>query len=87
MDTLAQLQAIDQSTITPLVRQALRRDSVTPFDWQVTPFGDGGGRRVYRFGGSAHDRGTIIPWSLVVKVASPNAYTDPAAARYWKRGC
>ena len=36
MDTLAQLQAIDQTTITPLVRQALRRDSVTPIAWQVT---------------------------------------------------
>ncbi len=85
MDTLAQLQAIDQTTLTPLVRQALRRDSATPINWQVSPFGDGGGQCVYRFMGSAQDRGAIIPWSLVVKVARANAYDDPAAARYWKR--
>ena len=71
--------------MTPLICQALRRDSATPIGWQVAPFGDGGGQCVYRFAGDAQDQGAIMPWSLVVKVARRNEHDDPAGARYWKR--
>jgi len=86
MDTLAQLQAVDQATLTPLVRDALDSDAVTLLDWQVAPFGGGAGRCVYRFAGGAHDHGTTVPWSLIVKVATAaTGAEDPSGARYWKR--
>lgn len=86
MDTLAQLQALDPATLTPLVRQALGGDLITLLDWQVTPVGGGAGQCVYRVAGRAQTRDTIASWSLLVKVATPSAiYQHPAGARYWKR--
>jgi hypothetical protein len=86
MDTLAQLQAVDQTTLTPLVRKALGSDSATLLAWHVAPFGDGAGRCVYRFAGSARDHEQHVPWSLIVKVTTATARDDdPSAARYWKR--
>lgn len=86
MDTLTQLQAIDQATLTPRVRQALGSDGATLVDWQVAPFGSGAGQCVYRFAGHAHNQGTTVPWSLIVKVATaPTSVEDPSAARYSKR--
>ena len=86
MDTLAQLQAADQATLTPLVRQALGSASVSLIDWQVAPFGGGAGQCVYRFAGSAQDQGKIIPWSLVLKVVSTLSTEDePSAWHYGRR--
>lgn len=86
MDTLAQLQAVDQATLTPLVRQALGSDSALPVDWQVAPFGAGAGQCVYRLAGSAQDHGTTVAWSLIVKVTTASAsIDDPSGASYWKR--
>ena len=86
MDTLDQLQALDQATLTPLVRQALYSDSVALVDWQVAPHGGGAGQCVYRFAGSAEDQGQTVPWSLILKVVhAQEGAADPAASRYWKR--
>ena len=86
MDTLAQLQALDHETLTPLVRQALGSDSVMLVDWQVAPFGAGAGQCVYRFAGSAQEQGKTVPWSLIAKVATAStSVDDPSAGRYWKR--
>jgi hypothetical protein len=85
MDTLAQLQAVDQSTLTPLVRRALGTDTLTLAHWRVAPFCDGAGQCVYRFTGLAHDRDLRLPWSLVVKVTYADEPSNPAGARYWKR--
>jgi hypothetical protein len=86
MDTLAQLQAVDQVTLTPLVRQALESASASLIDWQVAPFGGGASRSVYRFAGRAQDQGKIIPWSLVLKVMStPSTEEEPSAWHYGRR--
>ena len=86
MDMLAQLQALDQATLTPLVRQALGSDSLVPLDWQVAPHGGGAGQCVYRFAGSAQDQGQTVPWSLILKaVRAPEGEVDPSASSYWKR--
>lgn len=86
MDTLAQLQAVDRSTLTPLVSQALDSDAITLLDWQVAPYGGGAGRCVYRFVGRATDRGKVVPWSLILKaVRAPEGEVDPSASPYWKR--
>lgn len=85
MDTLAQLQAVDQETLTPFVRQALGSDAATPTDWQVAAFGNGAYDCVYRFAGHAQTHEGTAPWSLVVKVASADGREDPAGVRYWQR--
>jgi hypothetical protein len=86
MDMLAQLQAIDQATLTPLVRQALDSTSALLVDWQVAPFGGGASHSVYRFAGSAQNQSMIIPWSLVLKVVSmPTTEDEPSAWRYGRR--
>jgi hypothetical protein len=86
MDTLMQLQAIEQATLTQLVRQALGSESVSLIDWQVAPYGGGAGQCVYRFAGSAYDRGKTIPWSLVLKVVpSPSSDDEPSAWHYGRR--
>lgn len=86
MDTLTQLQALDQAALTPFVRQALDSDSVALVDWHVAAHGGGAGQCVYRFAGSAKDQGRTVPWSLIVKVVgAPEGEADPSAARYWKR--
>ena len=86
MDTLAQLQAVDQATLTPLVRHALGSDTVALVDWQVAPHGGGAGQCVYRFAGSAEDQGQTVPWSLILKVVrAQEGEADPAAHQYWKR--
>jgi Phosphotransferase enzyme family len=86
MNTITQLQAVDQARLTPLVRQALGSESVSLIDWQVAPHGGGAGQSVYRFVGSAHDRGKTIPWSLVLKVVpTPSSDDEPSAWRYGRR--
>lgn len=86
MDTLAQLQALDQTALTPLVRQALGSASLMPVDWQVAPRGGGAGRCVYRFTGRAQDQDRLVPWSLILKdVRQPEGAANPSASRYWKR--
>jgi hypothetical protein len=84
MDTLAQLQALDQGTLTPLVRQALGNDAVSLVDWRVAPFGGGAGQCVYRFSGNARNQGELIPWSLVLKVAPTPSDGDAVSAAHYR---
>jgi hypothetical protein len=86
LDIMIQLQAVDRARLTPLVRHALGNESVSLIDWQVAPYGGGAGQRVYRFMGSADDRGKTIPWSLVLKVVpAPSSDDDPSASHYARR--
>lgn len=86
MDVLAQLQALDQATLTPLIRQALGSDSLVPVDWQVASYGGGAGQCVYRFAGRAQDQGRVVPWSLILKTArAPEGEVAPTDSSYWKR--
>ncbi len=86
MDALMQLQAVDAATLTPFVRCALDRETASPIDWQVAPFGDGGRQGAFRFVGAAVDQGQTLPWSLVLKVVPPPADNDvPSGSSYGKR--
>src|SRR3954447_5311645 len=85
MDPLAQLKAIDQATLTPLVHHVLGSVSSRLVDWQVSPYGGGASRSVYRVAGHADDQGTIVPWSLILKVAHVDGRVDPSGASYRKR--
>ena len=85
MDTLARLQALDQTTLIPLVRQALSNDSLVPVNWQVAPHGGGAGQCVYCFAGTAQDQKQTVHWSLILKdVRVPEGEVDLSASRYWK---
>lgn len=85
MDTLAQLQAIDQATLIPLVHQLLGSTSPRLVDWQVEHHGAGASRSVYRVAGHADVQGTTVPWSLILKVAHVDGRVNPSGASYWKR--
>ena len=54
------LQSIDAATLTPIVRQSLRRDAFQLQGWQVNQFAGGFGNPVslglYRFEGTGQDR-------------------------------
>ena len=78
------LKAINQATLAPLVRQALRSDTVDVANWEYRPIHGGasdfgtGMSGIYRFTGQANDRGEIVPWSLILKVVgSPAHGGDP----------
>ena len=82
------LQAIDQTTLTPLVRQAVSNDAVEVTTWTTQPIYGGGGlfANIYRFSGSAQVQGEPVPWSLILKASRLAAgEADPASTLYWKR--
>src|SRR4051794_34035013 len=85
---LPELAAIDQSLLTPLVRQALRSDSVAVTSWAYQPIygGFGGFADIYRFTGSGWDSGQSVSWSLILKVShAARGSEDPASTLYWLR--
>lgn len=71
-DTPSVLGAIDRVALTDPVRQALGSDIGEIVEWRgeqisfahFNPTSEG----LYRFHGTAHNRGAIQPWSLVLKV-------------------
>ena len=67
MDRETALQAIDRETLNPPVRKALDSETATVTDWQVAPL-PAEGRNVFRFIGHARTAGTMVAWSLVLKV-------------------
>ena len=94
----AALQSIDELTLTPIVRQVLRRDGVHLLHWQVSQLGGGAGNPVsmglYRFAGSGLDRDERVPWSVILKIIQSPANVgwknmgegdDPTHWNYWKR--
>jgi hypothetical protein len=86
MDMIAQLKAVDQAALTPFVRQALDSESAVVIDSQVAPIGGGARHTLYRFAGSAQAQGTLVPWSLVLKIVPASTSDDePASWCYWKR--
>jgi hypothetical protein len=69
----AQLAAIDQATLAPLVRNALNSETAEVTDWECEQLhgGIGLGTAIYRFSGEGHDRGQKVPWSLILKTLCP----------------
>jgi hypothetical protein len=84
-----QLQAIDGTTLTPLVKRALDREDVRVADWRSQPIYGGVemGSSLYRFSGGAQAAGAVIPWTLILKIvqAPPGENGDPQGVKYWKR--
>ena len=66
----AQLAAVDQATLTPLVQSALGSKTVEVVNWEFEQLHGGiaAGTAVYRFSGQGHDQGQTIPWSLILKI-------------------
>jgi hypothetical protein len=94
----AQVEAIDRGTLTDPVRRMLQSSTAEVLEWQVRPLRGGFGNPVslglYRFAGEAQDRGCVVPWSLVLKVAQSPANVgasdmgegeDETHWNYWKR--
>src|SRR5438034_782446 len=86
----AQLEQIDQETLTPLVRRVLASETATILDWSHQQLAGGwgggvGGTALYRFSGHAHDRGTTVLWTLILKVLQARADEPPSDSHYWKR--
>jgi hypothetical protein len=83
-----QLDAIDQATLTPLVRSALGSESVEVINWECEQLHGGiaAGTSVYRFSGQGRDQGQTIPWSLILKILRPaGGSADTSAWDYFKR--
>jgi hypothetical protein len=84
----AQLDIIDQATLTPLVRSALNSESIQVIDWgrEQLHGGAGTGNAIYRFAGQGRDRGQEMSWSLILKTVYPEVdNTDISAWDYYKR--
>ncbi len=82
------LKAVDQTTLTPLVRRALENESVEVIDWHNQPLEGGFGESygIYRFQGKARSPDEILAWSLILKATGPAIGSqEPAAWNYWKR--
>ncbi len=82
-----QIDAIDASTITPLVRQLLQDQSAIVLDCTRQPLEGGfSGSLLYRFRGQAQSAGQIKRWSVILKVISlENGGQTPETRDYWKR--
>lgn len=84
----AQLDAIDQATLTPLVQSALNSETVrvTTWDYDQLHGGIGLGTAIYRFSGVGHDQGQQVPWSLILKTLCPaEDNVNVSAWNYYKR--
>lgn len=84
--------------MTGPVRRMLQSDTLEVLGWQVRPLGGGFGNPVslglYGITGSGQDRGEVVTWSVVLKVAQSPANVgevnmgegdDPTHWNYWKR--
>lgn len=88
------LSAVGQTTLTPLVRQALDNETIEVIDWSYQLIQGGfadqtvGGHGTYRFAGQAQAGEQRLTWSLILKVLGKSHNTgsdDPADWNYWKR--
>ena len=84
----AQLAAIGQATLTPLVRSALNRETVEVINWECEQLhgGIGLGTAIYRFAGQGRDREQQVPCSLILKTLCPAAdNTNVSGRNYYMR--
>ena len=83
------LQAIDKAALTPLVRNALRTDTIEITEWNYQPMrlDAGGGLGLFRFAGSGRDMDETINWTLILKVlAFSDAKVYPREWLVYKSG-
>lgn len=81
----ARLKAVDQTILTPLVRQALEDDTVEVVDWDYKPIQGGISAEIgwsygiYRFSGFAQAQNKTVTWSLVLKATGASTAASRAA--------
>jgi hypothetical protein len=84
----AQLAAVDEAILTPLVQSALDSKTVEVVNWEFVRLHGGiaAGTAVYRFSGQGRDQGQAVPWSLILKELRPEGGSaDASAWDYFKR--
>lgn len=83
----ALIEAMTSHDLTAPVRSALDSPDVDVIDWrgEVLHGGMGFIGSVYRFTGTADDRGALVSWSLVLKAIRGEASEAPTHLGYWKR--
>jgi Phosphotransferase enzyme family len=90
----ARLKAVDQTTLTLLVRHLLENETAEVIDWSFQPITGGMGQAVghaygiYGFRGKAHVLDKTVSWSLILKaIGGPSEVgTDvPSHWAHWKR--
>src|SRR5688500_6386255 len=85
-----QAEAIDQTVLTPVVRQALKSTTVEVRNWTVHQLNESAHsperRGLYRITGTGWDNGTEVTWSVFLKIDTPpSAAQLPSDVIYWKR--
>ncbi|HEU5102302.1 MAG TPA: hypothetical protein VFU22_24940, partial [Roseiflexaceae bacterium] len=97
--TQLSMQELPSAELAPIVAQAIECPQVDRLDWQIQPIAGiaasqaSGGLGLFRLIGSATADGSVLPWSLIVKVVGgSNPIGDPSgtnqipsAWNYWKR--
>ncbi len=91
-------QWIDNNRLTPVVRQAVHRETFQLQDWRVTQLGGNAGNPVslglYRFEGNGMDGDEPVAWSVILKILQSPANVgwqnmgegeDQTHWNYWKR--
>ena len=86
MDVDQQVQALDHSTLVPLIRRALDRDAAELVSWEHRQIYGGLGAAValstvHRLTGAARVGGETLPWPLILKVLARPAGSADAAGR------
>ena len=81
---------IDDGTRTELVRNALQDRRARLISWQEEAMGGGAsGSELYKVWGEATSDGSVVPWTLIVKIFTPGgeqeSSTEELAWDYWKR--
>ncbi len=78
---------LDETMLTPLVRDLLANTQAHLLDWSAQPLEGGfSGAAIYRIQGHAQTAGDTQPWSLILKVITPALGSpEPTAWDYWKR--
>jgi hypothetical protein len=86
------LNAVDQTTLTPLIHKVLENEAAEVVDWRCQPLDDGlayeSGHSygLYRFVGTAQIEYKTVPWSLVLKATGASfGSAIPNHWQYWKR--
>jgi len=79
-------RAIDQDTLTPLVRQVLNNPHTEVVDWQCHRVKGGiGGNQLVKLTGSAQIQTDTHPWSLFLKILRQESATQDLSEFGWKR--
>jgi hypothetical protein len=85
-----QLQRVDSTLLTPLVRKSLDDARLVVSNWHYDSVRGGaggglGGTFIYRFSGGADLQHTTVSWSLILKIVHARPSEEPTSTHYWKR--